>query len=88
MVTRIQDEVHRFAITYHRKLREERNLHSVLDDIKGIGAVRRKALMRHFGSIERIAVAEVEALLEADGMTIPAAEAVYLFFHQEELQKD
>ena len=86
LVTRIQDEVHRFAITYHRKLRDERNLHSVLDDIKGIGEVRRKALLRHFGSIERIAAAEVADLLEVDGMTIPAAEQVYLFFHQEELQ--
>jgi excinuclease ABC subunit C len=86
LVTRIQDEVHRFAITYHRKLRDERNLHSVLDDIKGIGEVRRKALMRHFGSIEKIAEAEVEELLEVDGMTISAAESVYLFFHQEELQ--
>lgn len=86
LVTRIQDEVHRFAITYHRKLRDERNLHSVLDDIKGIGEVRRKALLRHFGSIERIATAEVADLLEVDGMTIPAAEQVYLFFHREELQ--
>ena len=86
LVTRIQDEVHRFAITYHRKLRDERNLHSVLDDIKGIGDVRRKALMRHFGSIEKIAEAEVADLLEVDGMTIPAAESVYLFFHREELQ--
>ena len=86
LVTRIQDEVHRFAITYHRKLRDERNLHSVLDDIKGIGEVRRKALLRHFGSIERIAAAEVADLLEVDGMTIPAAEQVYLFFHREELQ--
>ena len=77
---------HRFAITYHRKLRDERNLHSVLDDIKGIGEVRRKALLRHFGSIERIAAAEVADLLEVDGMTIPAAEQVYLFFHREELQ--
>lgn len=87
LVTRIQDEVHRFAITYHRKLRDERNLHSVLDDIKGIGQVRRKALMHHFGSIEKIAEAEVADLLEVEGMTIPAAEQVYLFFHQEELQK-
>ena len=88
LVTRIQDEVHRFAITYHRKLRDERNLHSVLDDIKGIGEVRRKALMRHFGSIEKIAEAEVSDLLEVEGMTIPAAESVYLFFHQEELQNE
>lgn len=86
LVTRIQDEVHRFAITYHRKLRDERNLHSVLDEIKGIGEVRRKALLRHFGSIEGIATAEVAELLEVEEMTIPAAEQVYLFFHREELQ--
>lgn len=55
LVTRIQDEVHRFAITYHRKLRDERNLHSVLDDIKGIGEVRRKALLRHFGCNRKVA---------------------------------
>lgn len=86
LVTRIQDEVHRFAITYHRRLREERALHSVLDDIKGIGEKRRKALLRHFGSIEKIAEAEVAALLEVEEMTIPAAEQVYLFFHQAELE--
>ena len=83
-MTRIQDEVHRFAITYHRRLRDERNLHSVLDDIRGIGAVRRKALLRKFGSLEGIAAAEVAELLEADGMTISAAEQVYLFFHPQE----
>ncbi len=83
-MTRIQDEVHRFAITYHRKLRQERNLHSILDDIKGIGEVRRKALMRHFGSIEEIAKAEVGDLLEVEEMNIPSAEQVYAFFHREE----
>ncbi len=61
-MTRIQDEVHRLPSPTHRKLRDERNLHSVLDDIKGIGEVRRKALLRHFGSIERIAAAEVADL--------------------------
>ena len=55
LVTRIQDEVHRFAITYHRKLRDERNLHSVLDDIKGIVRYAARLYCRHFGSIERIA---------------------------------
>jgi excinuclease ABC subunit C len=88
LVTRIQDEVHRFAITYHRKLRQERKLHSVLDDIKGIGPVRRKALMHHFGTIEKIAEAEVADLLEVEGMTIPAAEQVYLFFRQEEASNE
>lgn len=86
LLTRIQDEVHRFAITYHRKLRQEKALHSVLDDIKGIGDVRRKALMRHFGSIDEIADAEVALLLEVVEMNIPSAEQVYAFFHQEELQ--
>ncbi|MFV0314215.1 MAG: excinuclease ABC subunit UvrC [Anaerotignum sp.] len=86
LVTRIQDEVHRFAITYHRKLRQEKGLHSVLDDIKGIGEVRRKALMRHFGSVEDIAKAEVGDILEVVEMNIPSAEQVYAFFHQDELQ--
>ena len=86
LLTRIQDEVHRFAITYHRQLRQEKALHSVLDDIKGIGAARRKALMRHFGDIEKIARAEVGDLLEVPEMNIPSAEAVYAFFHREELQ--
>lgn len=86
LLTRIQDEVHRFAITYHRKLRQEKALHSVLDDIKGIGEIRRKALMRHFGSIEEIAQAEVSELLEVEEMNIPSSEQVYAFFHQDELQ--
>lgn len=80
LVTRIQDEVHRFAIQYHRQLHEKQSLHSVLDDIKGIGAVRRKALMRHFGSVDQIAQAEVGELLEVEEMNIPSAEAVYAFF--------
>lgn len=80
LVTRIQDEVHRFAIEYHRKLREEKALHSVLDDIKGIGEKRRKSLMKHFGSIDKIKEAEVSELIEAEGMTIKSAEAVYAFF--------
>lgn len=86
LLTRIQDEVHRFAITYHRKLRQEAGLHSVLEDIKGIGEIRRKALMRHFGSVEDIARAEVGDLLEVAEMNIPSAEQVYAFFHQDELQ--
>lgn len=81
LVTRIQDEVHRFAIEYHRKLREKNLVHSILDDIKGIGEKRRKALMRHFGDIEAIKRADVEELKKADGMDTPSAEAVYKFFH-------
>lgn len=82
LITRIQDEVHRFAIEYHRKLRSDKQVHSILDDIEGIGPKRRKALMMHFGDIESIQNAEVEDLLEVEGMTIKAAESVYLFFHK------
>ena len=82
LITRMQDEVHRFAIEYHRKLREKAQIRSVLDDIKGIGAARRKALLKHFGSVEDIAQAEVEALKQAEGMNIRAAEDVYAFFHK------
>ncbi|NLK38463.1 MAG: excinuclease ABC subunit UvrC [Epulopiscium sp.] len=81
LVTRIQDEVHRFAIEYHRKLRENKMLHSILDEIPGIGEVRRKALMKYFGSIDKIKSAEVEELLEVSEMNIKAAESVYAFFH-------
>lgn len=80
LVTRIQDEVHRFAIEYHRKLREKKQIHSVLDDIKGIGEVRRKALMKHFGDIEKIRLAQVEELAQVQGMDIKSAQNVYNFF--------
>lgn len=82
LITRIQDEVHRFAIEYHRRLRSEKQVHSVLDDIEGIGPKRRKALMKQFGDIEAIKNAEVADLLEAEEMTIKAAESVYAFFHR------
>ncbi|MDO4961883.1 MAG: excinuclease ABC subunit UvrC [Eubacteriales bacterium] len=83
LITRIQDETHRFAIEYHKSLRSKAQVHSVLDDIKGIGDVRRKALMRYFKSIEAIKGASVEELAEADGMNAAAAESVYEFFHKE-----
>lgn len=82
LLTRMQDEVHRFAIEYHRKLREKKQVHSILDDISGIGSVRRKALMKHFGDINAIRRAEVEELQQVDGMTIKSAEAVYNFFRK------
>ena len=82
LLTRIQDEVHRFAIEYHRKLREKKQVHSILDDISGIGCVRRKALMKHFGDINAIRRAEVEELQQVDGMNIKSAEAVYNFFRK------
>lgn len=81
LVTRIQDEVHRFAIEYHRKLRSKAQIRSALDDINGIGAKRRKALMKHFGSIDKIKSATVEQLTEVDTMNIKSAEAVYNFFN-------
>lgn len=80
LVTRIQDEVHRFAVEYHRKLREKKQIHSLLDDIPGIGEVRRKALMKHFGDIHKIRAAGVEELSQAEGMNARAARAVYEFF--------
>ena len=83
LATRIQDEVHRFAIEYHRKLRESSQIDSVLNHIPTIGSVRRKALLKHFGDIESIKNAEVEELLEVEGMNIPSAEAVYSFFRQQ-----
>ena len=81
LMQQVRDEAHRFAITYHRKLRAKRNLVSVLDNIRGIGAKRRQALWKHFGTIERIRQASREELAEAPGMTAPAATAVFAFFH-------
>lgn len=82
LITRIQDEAHRFAIEYHRSLRSKEQVHSVLDDIPGIGPARRKALMRYFQSIDEIRAASVEQLSEADSMNEKAALAVYQHFHQ------
>lgn len=81
LITRIQDEAHRFAIEYHRSLRSKSQAHSVLDDIEGIGPTRRKALMRRFASIEKIREATVEELAETESMNLQAAEKVYAFFH-------
>ena len=80
LVERIRDEAHRFAITYHRKLRGKRNMVSVLDHIEGIGPKRRKLLWDAFGSLAKIREASVEELAAIDGMTFPAAQAVYNFF--------
>ena len=82
LVTRIQDEAHRFAIEYHRSLRSKEQVHSVLDDIPGIGETRRKALMRRFRSIENIRDASVEELSQTESMNVQSAEAVYQFFHR------
>ncbi len=80
LVARVRDEAHRFAITYHRKLREKRTVRSELDDIPGIGDMRRKELLRHFGSVEKIRQATVEELASVRGMTKRSAEAVTAYF--------
>lgn len=81
LVTRIQDEAHRFAIEYHKQLRGKGQVHSILDDIEGIGPARRKALMRNFTSLEEIKAATVEELASIPAMNEKSAEAVYKFFH-------
>lgn len=81
LITRIQDEAHRFAIEYHRSLRSKAQVHSKLDEIEGIGPARRKALMRRYQSMENIRNATVEELAMTDSMNQAAAEAVYKFFH-------
>lgn len=81
LITRIQDEAHRFAIEYHRKLRGKGQVHSILDDIEGIGPARRKALMRHYLSLDAIKEASREELGAIPSMNERAAEAVYSFFH-------
>ena len=82
LITRIQDEAHRFAIEYHRSLRRNENIHSVLDDIKGVGPARRKALMRHFKSLEDIKNAGVEELKKVPEISESQAEEIYRFFHE------
>ena len=81
LITRIQDEAHRFAIEYHRSLRSKEQVHSVLDDIAGIGPSRRKALMKRFQSLDAIREADVETLASVPSMNRGAAEKVYAFFH-------
>lgn len=81
LITRIQDEAHRFAIEYHRSLRSKEQVHSVLDDIPGIGERRRKALLRKFRSIESIRDASIEELAQTESMNQKSAAQVYDFFH-------
>ncbi len=80
LITRIQDEAHRFAIEYHRSLRSKTQVKSVLDDIPGVGPARRKALMRHFKSLEEIRQATVEELMEIPEMNERTAEEIVTFF--------
>lgn len=81
LITRMQDEAHRFAIEYHRQLRSKTQVRSVLDEIPGIGPARRKALMKYFGSIEKIREADEEELMKAESMNAGSARAVYAYFH-------
>ncbi len=87
LVTRIQDEAHRFAIEYHRSLRSKQQVHSILDDIEGIGPTRRKALMRTFKSLEAVRDATLDQLANAPSMNLRSAQQVYDFFHSENAQK-
>lgn len=84
LITRVQDEAHRFAIEYHRSLRSKGQVHSVLDDIPGIGETRRKALMRHFKGLDGIREASVETLSNIESINEKAARQVYDFFHKKE----
>ena len=81
LVTRIQDEAHRFAIEYHRALRSKVQVKSVLDGIDGVGPARRKALMKHFLEIDAIRNASVSELIEADTINENVAQKIYNFFH-------
>lgn len=85
LITRMQDEAHRFAVTYHRSLRGKRNLASVLDDIPGVGEKRKKNLLKHFGSFTKIREASVEELAQVDGINQTVAEEIYNYLrtHQD-----
>ena len=82
LITRIQDEAHRFAIEYHRSLRSREQVHSILDDIPGIGDTRRKALLRKFKSVENIRDASEKELAQTESMNARSARQVYEFFHK------
>ena len=84
LIRRIQDEVHRFAITYHRSLRDKRTLHSVLDDIPNVGEKRRRALLMKFGSVDNIKSATLDQLLETPSINNKAAESIYKYFNGNE----
>ena len=82
LLQKIRDESHRFAITYHRNLRRKATLHSVLDEIEGVGLTRKKTLLKHIGSLNKIKDASVETLEEVPGISQPLARTIYHFFHQ------
>lgn len=84
LITRIQDETHRFAIEFHRSLRGKTQVHSILDDIEGVGTARRRALMKHYQSLADVKAATIEELAAIETMNMRAAKQVYDFFHKEE----
>ena len=81
LITTIQDEAHRFAIEFNRSIRSKEHVHSVLDEIPGIGPARRKALMRNFKSLEAVSDASLEELIQTEAMNERSARQVYEFFH-------
>lgn len=84
LLMQIRDEAHRFAIQYHRKLRGKRTISSELDEIKGVGGVRKQALLKHFGSLEAVKEASAEQLSEVEGISLSLAEEIWRHFHKEE----
>ena len=86
-IEQIRDEAHRFAITYHRKLRGKRNLESILDHIEGIGPKRRKALWAHFNSLEAMKEASIDELANVESMNYKTAETLYNFFRMSKVEK-
>ena len=87
LLQQIRDEAHRFAITYHRKLRGKRNLESILDHIEGIGPKRRKALWTHFNSLEAMKEASIDELSKVESMNYKTAETLYNFFRMSKVEK-
>ena len=81
LITRVQDEAHRFAITYHRSMRDKNMLHSILDDITNVGDKRRKSLLINFGSIENIKSAKLEDIEKVTSIDKKTAKSIYDFFH-------
>jgi len=88
MLTRLRDEAHRFAITFQQKLMRKRNFRSVLEDIPGVGEGRKKALLKHFGSLKRVKEAALEELAEVEGMGLALAERVHSFLHNAPLEPE
>jgi excinuclease ABC subunit C len=83
LLERLRDEAHRFAISYHRKLRSKATLRSALEQIPGVGPTRRKALLKHFGSLKKVREASRQDLHQMPGLPIPLAESIYQFFHSQ-----